>query len=140
MGLYYKHFKTNTVLWTNVLLAVGMLVMIWIDSPLLKYAPMTIQQLILSVCLSATIYVCYRNSHNIVKLLLTRYGKGSLVIYMFHIMVIKYINMSFLQEKSEAIAFVGTLAVSMLLCEASLLVFYPVEHNKYLRKYVLGKF
>ena len=101
---------------------------------------MTIQQLILSVCLSAMIYVCYRNSHNIVKSLLNRYGRNSLVIYMFHMMVIAYIDMRFLQNKGEVLAFLGTLATSMLLSEVSMLAFYPIEHNKYLKKYILGKF
>lgn len=140
VGLYYKKVRINTILWVSVVLTVGMLIMIWLESPLLKYVPMTVQQLILSVCLSATIYVCYRYSHKKVKSLLNRYGRNSLVIYMFHIMTIKYVDVSFLQNTGEVVAFLGTLAISILLSEVSMLAFYPVEHNKYLRKYVLGKF
>lgn len=140
IGLYYQKMKTRVTLIMSVVLTLIVMVLIITENSVLSYIPMTIQQLILSVCLAGSIYVCYKYSCSFLKKVLQRYGKGSLVIYMFHMMVIKYIDMSFLENTSEIMAFVGTLAVSMLLCEISLLAFYPIEHNKHLRKYILGKF
>lgn len=140
IGVYYHKIKSNSLLMICVILTMSLLTMILYDSPILKYIPMTIQQLILSVCLSGTIYICYRHSCNFIRRVLTRYGRSSLVIYMFHIMVIKYINMNFLQGNSELYAFLGTFVTTILLCEVILLVAYPIEHNHYLRKLVLGKF
>lgn len=140
VGVYYPQIKSNIYLWLSAVATFTMLFFTLSDAPILSIIPMTIQQLILSLCLSATIYICYKYSFVFIKKFLIRYGKDSLAIYMFHIILLPYTNLHFLQGLSEMVAFGGILFVSFIICELILLVSYPIKHNKYLRKAVLGKF
>lgn len=140
LGLYYHKVKSPYTLGLCVLLTTAIIWLIMINSQMRVYIPMTIQQLILSVCLSGTIYVCYRYSGNIIRNIVARWGIGSLDIYVFHVIIMRYISLKFISGVSEFTAFVLTLGVSILVCELILFFSYPIEHNRYLRKYILGKF
>ena len=140
LGLYYHKLKSSYTLWASVCLTIAMIWLIIINSQMLGYIPMTIQQLIMSVCLAGTIYVCYRYSGKIIRQVISRWGRGSLDIYVFHVIIMWYISLEFISGVSEFIAFLLTLGVSIIVCEFMLLLSYPIEHNKYLRKYILGKF
>ena len=65
LGLYYHKLKSPYTLGLSVVLTIAMIWLILINSQMLVYIPMTVQQLILSVCLAGAIYVCYRYSGNI---------------------------------------------------------------------------
>lgn len=140
LGLYYHKVKSPYTLGLCVLLTTAIIWLIMINSQMRVYIPMTIQQLILSVCLSGTIYVCYRYSGNIIRNIVARWGIGSLDIYVFHVIIMRYISLKFISGVNEFTAFISTLGVSILVCELILFFSYPIEHNKYLRKYILGKF
>lgn len=131
--------KNNWLIWLCVFFTISILVMIMTECFLLNYIPMTIQQFVLSVCFSATLYACYKFSCPFIIKMLTRYGKGSLPIYVFHVIIVPMISLRFLKGQSELVIFSGVLAASILLCEIILIISYPIEHNKYLRKYVFGK-
>ena len=140
LGIYYHKLKSPYTLGLCVLLTIAMIWLILINSQVLIYIPMTIQQLILSVCLAGTIYVCYKYSCVFMRKVVARWGRGSLDIYVFHVIIMRYISLKFISGVSEFAAFVLTLGVSIIVCELILLFSYPIEHNKYLRKYILGKF
>ncbi len=140
VGLYYKYFRYNIVLWLSAIVTIVMLMLIWIDSSLSHCVPMTIQQLILSVCLSGTIYMVYELCPSFVNKRVVRYGKGSLVIYLFHYMIITYVDWKFVDSGLEIITLMYIILIAMLMSEILLLLTYPIEHNKFLRKYILGKF
>lgn len=140
LGIYYHKLKSPYTLGLCVLLTIAMIWLILINSQVLIYIPMTIQQLILSVCLAGTIYVCYKYSCVFMRKVVARWGRGSLDIYVFHVIIMRYISLKFISGVSEFTAFVLTLGVSIIVCELILLFSYPIEHNKYLRKYILGKF
>lgn len=140
LGLYYHKVKSPYTLGLCVLLTTAIIWLIMINSQMRVYIPMTIQQLILSVCLSGTIYVCYRYSGNIIRNIVVRWGRGSLEIYVFHVIIMRYISLKFISGVNEFTAFISTLGVSILVCELILFFSYPIEHNRYLRKYILGKF
>lgn len=140
LGLYYHKVKSPYTLGLCVLLTTAIIWLIVINSQMRVYIPMTIQQLILSVCLSGTIYVCYRYSGNIIRNIVVRWGRGSLEIYVFHVIIMRYISLKFISGVNEFTAFISTLGVSILVSELILFFSYPIEHNRYLRKYILGKF
>ena len=140
LGLYYHKLKSQYTIGLCASLTIAMICLILINSSVLDYIPMTIQQLILSVCLSGTIYVFYKHSCKFIRANLIRYGKESLVIYLFHFIIVENTNLSFLRECSETVAFLGTLLVTIILCEFILWVTSPIERNKYLSRFVLGRF
>ena len=140
LGLYYHKLKSSYTLWASVCLTIVMIWLIMINSQKLGYIPMTIQQLILSVCLAGTIYVCYSYSCNVIRKIVVRWGRGSLDIYVFHVIMMPHIYMTFLQGHNEIVAFIVTLIVSVLVCELVLMISYPINRNRYSRKYILGKF
>lgn len=139
LGLYYSKLKSPYVLGLCVLMTIAMIWLILINSQVLIYIPMTIQQLILSVCLAGTIYECYKRSHKIIRVPIGRYGKGSILIYLFHFIIVENMNLSFLQDCSELVAFSCTLLVAITMCELILCITFPLERNRYLRKFVLGR-
>lgn len=140
LGLYYHKLKSSYTLWASVCLTIAMIWLIMVNSQMLGYIPMTIQQLILSVCLAGTIYVCYSYSCNVIRKIVVRWGRGSLDIYVFHVIMMPYLYTKFLQGDNEVVACFVMPIVSILVCELVLILSYPVERNRYLRKYILGKF
>lgn len=72
--------------------------------------------------------------------MVARWGRESLDIYVFHVIIMRYISLRFISGVSEFTAFMLTLGVSIIVCELILLFSYPIEHNEHLRKYILGKF
>lgn len=140
LGLYYSKLKNPYLLGLSAFLTIATIWLILIDSQILNYIPMTLQQLILSVCLAGTIYVCYCYSCNFIKKIFARWGRYSLNIYVFHVIIMRYISLKFISGVDEFTAFMLTMGVSAVICELIILFSYPIENNQYLRKYVLGKF
>lgn len=105
----------------------------------LQLIPIIITQLVLSTGLMYVLYKYCQVTNNKIKKMLLQFGRGSLAIYILHFFIKPYANISFASEFSEFWVILITLFTAILVCYSCLIIAIPIEHNKLLRKYVLGK-
>lgn len=101
--------------------------------------PPTITQTILCISTLAWLKTIYPNPKNKARILLEKWGKYSLNIYIFHYFLIHCFILTEIQNFSPGIQTIINIGISILIINITLILQKPFEINPYLSFFFLGK-
>lgn len=109
------------------------------NSHLLNYIPMTIIQITFAVSF-LILSISYSDCGNaLIKKGMCYLGRNTLSIYLFHFFFLPLIELDFLNGYSEFFNVMSVVLMAMLLSFICISLAKPIENNKYLKLYLLGK-
>lgn len=101
--------------------------------------PFTIVQILLCLSFLCFLRILYNRLYNRICKRIEIYGCRSLDIYVFHYFVLLLLNLTIVKQFAAPIQYITAIFSAWCVIEITLFLSYPIEKNKYLRLYLLGK-
>lgn len=101
--------------------------------------PFTIVQILLCLSFLCFLRILYNRLFNRICKRIEIYGYRSLDIYVFHYFVLLLLNLTIVKQFAAPIQYIIAIFSAWTVIEVTLFLSYPIEKNKYLRLYLLGK-
>lgn len=101
--------------------------------------PFTIVQILLCLSFLCFLRILYNRLSNRICKRIEKYGCRSLDIYVFHYFVLLLLNLTIVKQFAAPIQYITAIFSAWCVIEVTLFLSYPIEKNKYLRLYLLGK-
>ncbi len=101
--------------------------------------PFTIVQILLCLSFLCFLRILYNRLSNRICKRIEKYGCRSLDIYVFHYFVLLLLNLTIVKQFAAPIQYITAIFSAWCVIEITLFLSYPIEKNKYLRLYLLGK-
>ena len=101
--------------------------------------PFTIVQILLCLSFLCFLRILYNRLYNRICKRIETYGCRSLDIYVFHYFVLLLLNLTIVKQFAAPIQYITAIFSAWCVIEITLFLSYPIEKNKYLRLYLLGK-
>lgn len=101
--------------------------------------PFTIVQILLCLSFLCFLRILYNRLYNRICKRIEIYGYRSLDIYVFHYFVLLLLNLTIVKQFAAPIQYITAIFSAWCVIEITLFLSYPIEKNKYLRLYLLGK-
>lgn len=106
---------------------------------LVHIGPFTIVQILLCLSFLCFLRILYNKLFNRICKRIEIYGCRSLDIYVFHYFVLLLLNLTIVKQFAAPIQYIIAIFSAWTVIEVTLFLSYPIEKNKYLRLYLLGK-